>query len=40
MFAGLDGGNPAKRVIAFAARTLDPLAGVSCSWKGHTKPGF
>lgn len=37
MFAGLDGGNPAECVIALAARTLDSLAGVSCSWKGHRK---
>ena len=40
MFAGLDGGNPTERVIALAARTLDSLAGVSCSWEGHTKGGF
>lgn len=37
MFAGLNGGNPTERVIAFAARTLDSLAGISCSWEGHTK---
>lgn len=29
MFAGLDGGDPAERVVAFAAGTLDSLAGVS-----------
>lgn len=29
MFAGLDGGDPAERVIALAAGTLDSPAGVS-----------
>lgn len=40
MFAGLNGGNPAERVIALAARALDSPAGVSCSREGHTKTGF
>lgn len=40
MFAGLNGGDPAERVIALAARALDSPAGVSCSWEGHTKMGF
>lgn len=35
MFAGLNGGNPAERVIALAARTVHSLAGVSCKERSH-----
>lgn len=34
MFAGLNGGNPAECVIALAAWTLYPSAGVACNWEG------
>lgn len=33
-FAGLNGGNPAKRVIALAAWTLYSPAGISCNQEG------